>query len=126
PATSPTPTIPAAFAGWWGIFSMQQRKLRVGVVFGSRSVEHEVSIITAQQVMDAMDPRRYEVVPIFIAKDGRWYSGAELRRVQAFEDPTALIARCQTVFMRPEPAGQRLYLEERGPLGLRKVRPLPL
>ena len=105
---------------------MQQRKLRVGVVFGSRSVEHEVSIITAQQVMDAMDPRRYEVVPIFIAKDGRWYSGPELRRVQAFEDPAALIARCQTVFMRPEPAGQRLYFEERGPLGLRKVRPLPL
>ena len=105
---------------------MQRRKLRVGVVFGSRSVEHEVSIITAQQAMDALDPRRYEVVPIFIAKDGRWYSGPELRRVQAFEDPGALIARCQPVFLRPEPTGQRLYVQERGALGLQRIRALEL
>ena len=59
---------------------MQRRKLRVAVVFGSRSVEHEVSIITGHQAMDALDPRRYDVVPIFIAKDGRWYTGPELRR----------------------------------------------
>src|SRR5689334_4444440 len=105
---------------------MQNRKLRIGVVFGSRSVEHEVSVITANQVMDAMDPRRYEVVPIFIAKDGRWYTGPELRRVQAYQDPTGLLARCQPVFVRPEPAGQRLYLEERGALGMRRIRALEL
>ena len=105
---------------------MQQRKLRIGVVFGSRSVEHEVSIITANQAMDAMDPRRYEVVPIYITRDGRWFTGPELRRVQAFEDPTGLTARSQPVFLRPEPSGQRLYVEERGPLGMRKIRALPL
>ena len=105
---------------------MQRRKLRVAVLFGSRSVEHEVSIITGQQAMDAMDPRRYEVVPIFIAKDGRWYTGPELRRVQAFEDPSALIARCQPVFLRAEPTGQRLYIQERGALGLQKIRALEL
>ena len=105
---------------------MQRRKLRVGVVFGSRSVEHEVSIITAQQAMDALDPRRYEVVPIVIAKDGRWYTGPELRRVQAFEDPSALIARCRPVFLRPEPTGQRLYVQERGTLGLQRIRALEL
>ena len=105
---------------------MQRRKLRVGVVFGSRSVEHEVSIITAQQAMDAMDPRRYEVVPIFITKDGRWYSGPELRRVQAFEDPAALVARCRPVFLRPEPNGQRLFARERGALGAERLRSLEL
>src|SRR5215213_8105751 len=105
---------------------MQRRKLRVAVVFGSRSVEHEVSIITGHQAMDALDPRRYDVVPIFIAKDGRWYSGPELRRVQAFEDAAALIARCQPVFLRPEPSGQRLYVQERGPLGLQKMRSLEI
>lgn len=105
---------------------MQRRKLRVAVVFGSRSVEHEVSIITAQQTMDALDPRRYEVVPLFIAKDGRWYTGPELRRVRAFEDPAALVARCRAAFLRPEPTGQRLYVQERGALGLQKIRALEL
>ncbi|HYU18840.1 MAG TPA: D-alanine--D-alanine ligase, partial [Chloroflexota bacterium] len=62
------------------------RKLRVAVLFGSRSVEHEVSIITAIQAMDAMDPRRYEPVPIFITKEGRWASGPELRRIDAYKD----------------------------------------
>lgn len=105
---------------------MQQRKLTVAVIFGSRSVEHEVSIITANQIMDAMDPRRYEVVPIFIDKQGAWYTGPELRRVQAYQDVSALLARCQRVFLRPEPTGQRLYVEERGALGLRKIRALAL
>jgi D-alanine-D-alanine ligase len=105
---------------------MQQRKLRVGVVFGSRSVEHEVSIITALQAMDAMDPRRYEVIPIFITKEGQWLTGPDLRRVEAYQDVPALVARCQPVLLRPEPAGGRLFVQERGPLGLQKMRALPL
>jgi D-alanine-D-alanine ligase len=48
------------------------RKIRVGVIFGGRSVEHEVSLISAQAVMAALDPERYEVVPIGIRKSGRW------------------------------------------------------
>jgi len=51
----------------------------VGVIFGSRSVEHDVSIVTAQQVMQALDARKYEVVPIYITRDGRWVSGPGLR-----------------------------------------------
>src|SRR5215212_9347510 len=105
---------------------MQNRKLRIGVVYGSRSVEHEVSVITAIQAMDAMDPRRYEVVPIYIAKDGRWYSGPELRRVEAYRDPPALLARCQPVALRPEPGASGLAVEERGPLGLRRSRTIDL
>jgi D-alanine-D-alanine ligase len=102
------------------------RKLRIGVIFGSRSVEHEVSVITALQAMDAMDPRRYEVMPIFVAKDGRWFTGPDLRRVRAFEDVDGLLARCQRVFLRPEPSGQQLYTEERGPLGTRKMKAVAL
>ena len=86
------------------------RKLRVAVLFGSRSVEHEVSIITAIQAMDAMDPRRYEPVPIFITKEGRWASGPELRRIDAYKDLSGLLARCRPVFMRPEPYGGRLFV----------------
>jgi D-alanine-D-alanine ligase len=47
-------------------------KIRVGVLFGGRSGEHEVSLRSAQSVMRALDPAKYEVVPIGITKDGRW------------------------------------------------------
>jgi D-alanine-D-alanine ligase len=49
------------------------RKLRVAVLFGGRSGEHEISLRSALTVMSAMDPARYEIVPIGIARDGRWY-----------------------------------------------------
>ncbi|HEV7858268.1 MAG TPA: D-alanine--D-alanine ligase family protein [Pyrinomonadaceae bacterium] len=49
-----------------------KRKLRVGVIFGGRSGEHEVSIRSARSVIGAMDQRKYEVVPIAITKDGEW------------------------------------------------------
>ncbi len=50
-------------------------KIRVGVIFGGRSGEHEVSLRSARSVMAALDPTRYEVVPIGIGKDGRWFAG---------------------------------------------------
>ena len=53
-------------------------KIRLGVIFGGRSVEHEVSIITAIQAINKIDLVKYEVVPIYIAKDGRWYTGKML------------------------------------------------
>ncbi|HZY59179.1 MAG TPA: D-alanine--D-alanine ligase family protein, partial [Candidatus Binataceae bacterium] len=48
-------------------------RIRVGVVFGGRSSEHEISLRSALSIMSAMDPARYEAVPIGIARDGRWY-----------------------------------------------------
>ena len=51
---------------------MGQRKIRVAVVFGGRSTEHAVSCASAGLVLSAMDPDRYEVLPIGIATDGRW------------------------------------------------------
>jgi D-alanine-D-alanine ligase len=53
------------------------KKLRVGVIFGGRSGEHEVSVRSARAVIDAMDAGKYEVVPIAITKEGRWLSPAE-------------------------------------------------
>jgi D-alanine-D-alanine ligase len=50
-------------------------KLRVGVIFGGRSSEHEVSLNSAQSVMRALNPDKYEVIPIGIDKNGRWLSG---------------------------------------------------
>ena len=51
---------------------MPRKKLRVGVLFGGRSGEHEISLRSALTVMSSMDPARYEIVPIGIARDGHW------------------------------------------------------
>ncbi len=62
------------------------KKLAVGVVFGSRSVEHDVSIVTAHQVMRALDPEKYEVVPVYIDREGVWLVGDPLRDIHSFKN----------------------------------------
>ncbi len=52
-------------------------KIRVGVLFGGRSGEHEISLISARSVMRVMDPEKYDVVPIGITKDGRWLASGD-------------------------------------------------
>jgi len=59
-------------------------KLSVGVVFGGRSVEHDVSIVTAHQAMAALGPT-FEVVPIYITKDGGWLSSPALNDLEVFK-----------------------------------------
>jgi len=58
-----------------------KNKLRVGVLFGGRSGEHEVSLRSAASIIDAMDKSRYEVVPIGITKEGRWLAAGEAERL---------------------------------------------
>jgi D-alanine-D-alanine ligase len=53
------------------------RKIRMGVIFGGRSGEHEVSVRSALSVIEAADPEKYEVIPVAITKEGRWLSPAE-------------------------------------------------
>lgn len=52
---------------------------KIAVVFGGESVEHDVSILTAIQFMNAMDNERYGIVPIYVGPDGRWWTGEALR-----------------------------------------------
>jgi len=61
----------------------QPRKIRVGVIFGGRSGEHEVSLASAASVLSAIDPERYEIVPMGIAKDGQWLVGGDPLRALA-------------------------------------------
>jgi D-alanine-D-alanine ligase len=60
------------------------RKIRVGVIFGGRSGEHAVSLVSARSVMDAMDKQKYEIVPIGITTEGRWIaSGDPMKALEA-------------------------------------------
>src|ERR1700684_848718 len=54
---------------------ISRKRLRIGVLFGGRSGEHEVSLAFAASVIQALDPEKYEAVPIGISKDGRWLVG---------------------------------------------------
>ncbi len=59
----------------------EKKKLRVGVMFGGRSGEHEVSLASAASVIRALDPEKYEAVPIGITKDGRWLVGTTAQKM---------------------------------------------
>lgn len=69
------------------------KKLRVGVIFGGRSGEHEVSVRSARAVIDALDPSKYDVVPIAITKEGKWLSPAEATRLLPGETKRLLTAK---------------------------------
>ena len=62
-------------------------KLNVGVIFGGRSVEHEMSIITAIQVMQNIDKEKYEIIPIYITKSQEWYTGGCLKFIETYKQP---------------------------------------
>ena len=69
-------------------------KLKIGVIFGGRSGEHEVSLLSAQSVMAALDREKYDVVPVGITRDGRWLTGnvvAALTEGNTDVQPTALL-----------------------------------
>ena len=61
-------------------------KIKVGVIFGGESVEHEVSIISAIQAINKLDLDKYEVVPIYITKDREWYTGDMLKDIEVYQD----------------------------------------
>lgn len=61
-------------------------KICIGVIFGGKSLEHELSILTAIQAMDNIDKERYEIVPIYIAKDLTIYTGGMLRYIDSYKD----------------------------------------
>ena len=61
-------------------------RIRVGVIFGGESVEHEVSIITAIQAMNKIDEEKYEIIPIYITKDREWYTGDMLKDIEVYQD----------------------------------------
>ena len=95
-------------------------KLRVGILFGGRSGEHEVSLLSAASVLQAIDKSKYDVVPIGITKDGRWLTSesAELLLHGKYAEPAAsslragdpeatpgaaLLAQGEAVIVPPEP-----------------------
>ena len=61
-------------------------KIKLGVIFGGETVEHEVSIISAVQAMNKINQEKYDIIPIYITKDGEWYTGNMLMDVEVYGD----------------------------------------
>lgn len=79
---------------------MAQGRIRIAVMFGGRSGEHEVSLVSAASVISTLDPARYEVVPVGVTRAGRWYSAPDVLiqlRENRIPDPS-----CECVLV-PEP-----------------------
>ncbi|MDR1730667.1 MAG: D-alanine--D-alanine ligase [Synergistaceae bacterium] len=83
-------------------------KIRVGVFFGGKSVEHEVSIISAIQAINAFDGEKYDVVPVYIAKNGEMYTGEDVGKIEEYRDIPALLKKSRRVFLYSE--GERHLL----------------
>ena len=66
-----------------------EKKLRIGVIFGGRSGEHEVSLMSARSVLSVLDPQKYEVFEIGITHEGTWFSGNDV--LKAFETKKLMI-----------------------------------
>ena len=86
-------------------------KTNIGVFFGGRSTEHEISVISASQAMNAIDRTLYDITPIYITKGGQWYTGEALMEVSNYRDVPALLHRCTPVYMRPIYGDTALYTD---------------
>jgi D-alanine-D-alanine ligase len=96
---------------------MEKKKIRIGLVFGGRSGEHEVSLASAESVMANLDRDKYEIVPIGITKEGSWLLGTEPRTLRAAEQNAthdAGMKETTAVTLTGDPRLRRLIPVENG------------
>lgn len=74
-------------------------KTRVAMIFGGKSVEHEVSVISGIQAYLSMDTDKYEVIPVYMTKKNEMYVGDDIGRIEAYKDIRSLLSRSQRVIM---------------------------
>jgi D-alanine-D-alanine ligase len=82
---------------------MKTERQRIAVLFGGRSVEHEISVISALQLILAVDPAKFEVTPVYIAPDGAWYTGDALLERSFYAKVPAALSTLQQVTLLPKP-----------------------
>ena len=83
-------------------------KTRVAMVFGGKSVEHEVSVISGIQAVMNMDTDKYEVIPVYMTKKNDMYIGEDIGKIESYKDIDGLLKRSQRVIMMNE--GDRVVL----------------
>lgn len=89
-------------------------KTNIAVFFGCRSVEHEVSIISAVQAMRAINREKYDVIPVYVAKDGQMYTGGGLFEIENYKNLPELLKTAEPVVFLKKNGGVFMEYENRG------------
>lgn len=92
-------------------------KTNIAVFFGGRSTEHEISVISANQAMHAIDRERYDITPVYITKQGHWLTGEALMDIANYRNPDDLARKCREVYFRPVYGDYNLYLVKKPMFG---------
>jgi len=94
-------------------------KIQLGVIFGSRTCEHEVSIISAVQLMKSVDLQKYDVIPIYISMKGIWYTGEALKEIRTYNPFNENMSGIQQVTLDMTPGSGALiaYQQSKGLFG---------
>ena len=71
-------------------------KIKLAVLFGGRSVEHEISVISAIQAIHAVDKDKYDVIPVYITKNNEMYVGERIGDIEAYKNISSLICLLYT------------------------------
>lgn len=83
-------------------------KTRIAVMFGGKSVEHEVSVISAIQAIMSLNKNKYDIIPVYITKNGEMYIGEYIGNIESYKDINTLITKSQRVFLIKD--GNRVLL----------------
>ncbi len=92
-------------------------KTNIGVFFGGRSTEHEISVISASQAMHAINRDKYNVTPIYISKQGKWYTGDALFEISNYRNIPDLLKMTEEVYMEPSFGDYNLYKKKKSLFG---------
>lgn len=84
-------------------------KTTIAVFFGGKSVEHEISVLSAMQAIAAFDENKYEIIPIYLTKEGTWHTGDALLEVDNFKNVKQLLSLCEEVYITPSAKDQGIY-----------------
>lgn len=96
------------------------QKVRLGVIYGGPSVEHEIAVISACQAMAAINTEKYEVIPIFITKNGIWYTGEALKEISNYANLENLLKECNRVYITATRGEHKLIIPKKGLFGKEK------
>ena len=72
-------------------------KINLAVIFGGKSVEHEISIISAVQAITNLNTEKYNIIPVYITKSGEFFTGDYLKDIEAFRDIPMTLKKCRKV-----------------------------
>jgi len=84
-------------------------KTTIAVFFGGKSVEHEISVLSAMQAIAAFDENKYIIIPIYLTKEGTWHTGDALLDVDNYKNVKQLLTQCEEVYITPSANDQAIY-----------------